>query len=386
MNDNNAEARAGLLSIVIPVYNAEDCLEETVHAILGMMYSQMEVILVNDGSTDETVQIMKKLQKTDSRVKLFHQENQGIAAARNTGLMHANGEYVCFCDQDDMVTEDGYATVIRKMQQFDACMGMCSTGQVADGQKLPLEKLTDGEYDGEAVQEHLLIPLLFRGYAYPFVRQEQYLYGTVWKCVFRRDFLLKNSIQFRRFVHYEDDWLFVTQALAIATRVVTCAMTGYYWVIHNQSESHRPAYIPDMEERFRRLDEWVSSYINKEMFSKLQYLCGDDGWNLLEEYHKVALADHYLELLRNAANAQREDRKACRKQMKQYLQETDYRQVMQMKCRCRKSAYRRRVIFTSLQYFGINVTYIVSGCYNRLEKLLSKVRFIVMLERKNKMK
>jgi glycosyltransferase involved in cell wall biosynthesis len=91
-----------LVSVVIPVYNGEQYLEKTVESILAQDYKNIELILVNDGSSDNSAAIMKALEDKDSRVKPFYNENGGVAYARNFGINQAKGEFVAFCDQDDL--------------------------------------------------------------------------------------------------------------------------------------------------------------------------------------------------------------------------------------------------------------------------------------------
>lgn len=90
-----------LVSIVIPVYNGSQYLEKTINTILAQNYLNFELILVNDGSTDNSAQLIEALSGRDSRIRAYHKENGGVAAARNYGIDRAGGELIAFCDQDD---------------------------------------------------------------------------------------------------------------------------------------------------------------------------------------------------------------------------------------------------------------------------------------------
>lgn len=92
------------ITVLIPLYNVEAYIEKTVQSVLNQSYSDFEVLLVNDGSQDRSVEICQKF--TDPRIKILHQENQGPAAARNLGIRHAQGEYVAFLDGDDLWDEN----------------------------------------------------------------------------------------------------------------------------------------------------------------------------------------------------------------------------------------------------------------------------------------
>lgn len=104
-----------LVSIVIPVYNGAEYLEKTVNSILSQHYSNFELLLVNDGSSDNSKKIIDGLLLQDNRVKAFHKENGGVAAARNYGIDRAEGEFIAFCDQDDLWLP---AKLTKQMQLF----------------------------------------------------------------------------------------------------------------------------------------------------------------------------------------------------------------------------------------------------------------------------
>lgn len=91
-----------LVSVVIPVYNGEKYLEKTVESILKQDYQNIELILVDDGSSDNSAEIIRKLEGEDSRIKPFYNQNGGVAKARNFGIAQSNAEFIAFCDQDDL--------------------------------------------------------------------------------------------------------------------------------------------------------------------------------------------------------------------------------------------------------------------------------------------
>ena len=90
-----------LVSIVVPIYNTEQYISKCIESLINQTYKNLEIILIDDGSTDNSFNICKKYQKEDERIKLFHKENGGVSSARNYGIKKATGEYICFCDSDD---------------------------------------------------------------------------------------------------------------------------------------------------------------------------------------------------------------------------------------------------------------------------------------------
>ena len=100
-------------SIIIPVYNKQDSLERCINSVLSQDYSDYELILINDGSTDECLEICKRYQKNDNRIAVIDEENKGVSFARNQGLKRATGEYVLFCDADDELCENALTSIAK---------------------------------------------------------------------------------------------------------------------------------------------------------------------------------------------------------------------------------------------------------------------------------
>jgi glycosyltransferase involved in cell wall biosynthesis len=98
------EGHVALISVIIPVYNGENTIEQTIRSVLDQTYSDFELIIIDDGSTDHTLDLIEKIQ--DPRIRVFPYENAGLSASRNRGIKHANGEYVSFLDADDLWTPD----------------------------------------------------------------------------------------------------------------------------------------------------------------------------------------------------------------------------------------------------------------------------------------
>ncbi|MBO4309905.1 MAG: glycosyltransferase family 2 protein [Lachnospiraceae bacterium] len=95
-----------LVSVIVPVYNSTAYLKRCVDAIVSQTYKNLEILLVDDGSTDDSLSICRDYEKKDSRVRVFHKENGGSSSARNIGISEAKGEYICFCDSDDYYEEN----------------------------------------------------------------------------------------------------------------------------------------------------------------------------------------------------------------------------------------------------------------------------------------
>ena len=131
-----------LISIIVPMYNAEKTIDRCLGSILNQSYDNLEVIIVNDGSQDGSVEKIKKYQETDKRIKLYNEVNQGVSHARNEGLKHVHGDYVQFVDSDDDLDLDYFKIQLERIYETGADMAICNN-------KHPffLTYLTDRVYD-----------------------------------------------------------------------------------------------------------------------------------------------------------------------------------------------------------------------------------------------
>ncbi len=185
-----------LISVIIPVYNVEKYLEECVNSVLTQTYKNIEIIFVDDGSTDSSGQICDNFAKEYSNITVFHKENGGQSTARNMGLEKAQGKYIYFLDSDDIIVPD-------------ALEKLCAVAEenFADVVFFDAESFIDEKPDAEMKQTYL------RTHKYPTqngikaFEQMQELneyHCVVWGMLLRKEFLLENAIKFIPGIYYED--------------------------------------------------------------------------------------------------------------------------------------------------------------------------------------
>lgn len=129
-----------LISIIIPVYNAEHYLQRCVHAVLGQDYNHFEVVLVDDGSTDGSGQLCDEYAEKDKRVHVIHQQNQGASIARQNGLRNAKGEYVTFIDSDDWVANDYVSKLYDFIVEHHATVSACGVQRVKENENINFQR------------------------------------------------------------------------------------------------------------------------------------------------------------------------------------------------------------------------------------------------------
>lgn len=115
-----------LVSIIVPIFNTAEYLRECLDSLKNQSYENLEIIMVNDGSTDNSAAICKEYCEKDNRFSLIEQKNQGLGASRNIGLEHASGEYVCFVDSDDYVHEKYVEILYENLNKYQTDISMCS--------------------------------------------------------------------------------------------------------------------------------------------------------------------------------------------------------------------------------------------------------------------
>ena len=130
----------GKVSVVVPVYNVESYLEKCMDSIVGQTYSNLEIILVNDRSTDGSCEICEKYAGRDGRIKLISKKNGGLSDARNAGLDAASGEYLFFVDSDDFLELNAISELVSRAKAYEADVVVCNYtyAHEKDGNLIPL--------------------------------------------------------------------------------------------------------------------------------------------------------------------------------------------------------------------------------------------------------
>lgn len=207
------------ISFIIPVYNVEKYLNECVDSILGQLTDDCEIILVDDGSPDGSGAICDKYAAEDSRVKVVHQKNGGLANARNTGLDHAQGEYVAFVDSDDYLDEHCIAEILNWMSSggTDICF-MRAMKVFPDGK----QQLLDDEMNPEMLKgsKKSAIKYLSERSKYP---------GSPCTKLFRRTLLERNHLRFPDDRRVSEDLGFVLQCILNADSYDALPIDYYYY-------------------------------------------------------------------------------------------------------------------------------------------------------------
>lgn len=212
-----------LISVIVPIYKVEALLPRCIDSIRDQTYTNLDIILVDDGSPDGCGQICDDYAARDPRIRVIHQENLGLPAARNAGLDIARGDYLGFVDSDDRIAPDMYATLLRSIREADADIAVCGRFLEWDSGALiplfdhPQQQIFDAH---EAVRRFLL---------------SEGLDAASWDKLYRRELWGRTRYP----LHYVSEDVPVTsRLLARARRVVHCGAPLYYYYQRAGSLSH----------------------------------------------------------------------------------------------------------------------------------------------------
>lgn len=266
------------ISIIVPVYKTEKYVLKCLDSILAQTYKNFEVLVIDDGSPDCSGKICDQVALTDDRVKVFHLTNGGVSSARNFGLGKAEGEWICFCDSDDMLYSDALSTMI-------------------DGVKDGIDMVLAG-YDEVTVDDRTIYSagidiqkLISRVEAFDiyFNGRDYKFQGYIWNRMFKREIIKNADIRFDESIYYKEDGLFLVQYMcAMKGRVYYTTKPVYKYVIHQDSSMGQIS--PNISDRFMtnldarvkslsmiresKLPKAVEKDAEKSVFSFLQWIKG----------------------------------------------------------------------------------------------------------------
>ncbi|MCL2144784.1 MAG: glycosyltransferase [Endomicrobia bacterium] len=217
------------ISVIIPVYNAEKHLKQCLDSVINQTLKDIEIICVNDGSTDNSLKILKEYAERDSRILIVEQENQGAGAARNNGLAHAKGEYLSFLDSDDHFEPLMLEEMFARCDKFGADICLCDAyvyekGQLQNTRYLYITTIKAG-IGGSDVFSYKHIPDRILNISSP----------VVWNKLFRKDFVIDSGIKFQT-VKFSNDIYFAVVLTALAQKI-TFIDKKFVHYIYNHSDS-----------------------------------------------------------------------------------------------------------------------------------------------------
>lgn len=219
------------ISVIVPIYNAEKYLLRCITSIQKQTYINLEIILVNDGSTDKSLSICKELAVCDTRIKIISQENKGLIAARKTGIKNSTGELIGFVDSDDWIEPKYYEHMVSIYQKYRCdiiCSGMIRDYENSSKKVVLFDNFEEGYYDN-------LPRDIYPTILYDNVKDDVGIYSPLWSKLFKRDLLEKVYADINQEIFFGEDCLAFCKYSMLAKSVYILHSAYYHYSIREQS-------------------------------------------------------------------------------------------------------------------------------------------------------
>ena len=237
-----------LVSIIIPVYNSEAYLDACFMSVIKQTYKTLEVIVVNDGSTDDSLSIIRKYEQLDNRFFCINKANGGLPLARKTGIEHAHGKYIQHLDSDDTLLETAIERLVRRAEETDA--DIVAAPFYFCFQDRPAQKSVDLKFDALSGFEYYLEILHSRAY------------WSVWSNFQRSCLFQENVIQTVPEISFGEDAILITQLVLCAKKVVSLAEPILNYNRYSTAMSlqvHKARY-----EEYRAYQNWIENFLKSK--------------------------------------------------------------------------------------------------------------------------
>ncbi|MBD9201991.1 MAG: glycosyltransferase family 2 protein [Eubacterium ventriosum] len=270
-------------SVVVPIYNVEKYLNKCVESILDQTYKDFELILVDDGSPDHCPEICDEYAERDARVRVIHKENEGLVAARNTGIKEAKGEYICYVDGDDWIANNLLETVWKKaLKNYDVEIVVYSAIKQFEKHQEEIPKaVSEGLYNKEKLKKEIY-PYMMYDSRKPFCTG--LIFPVAWNKIFKREFLLKHYCKEEK-IRMGEDNAFVFECIYEADNIYFCEDKLYFYNQLNVS-----SMVHSYDERRFDNNKLLTNYMEERLKGKDKVL--DEQMNAFKAYWLIMAIFH----------------------------------------------------------------------------------------------
>ncbi|OZT11323.1 hypothetical protein CHN50_17285 [Priestia aryabhattai] len=279
------------VSVIIPAYNAAETIERCIQSLLKQSYKSIEIIVVDDGSTDSTGSIITSIYKGNCKVIYITKENQGVSVARNVGMSIATGKYIMFVDADDWIHTECIGSMVETLEAQNA--DYCFTDWYV--------KTNEGlriDYVNKDFKEKFSAEILYRFYILN-------RYGCApWGKLYKRDLIVKNEIAFSPELPYAEDYLFILQYLSYADTCVYVKKPLLYY------DCCQPGAAVKIRDNYFNLQVKIECLKEKIVMSSIKYRNSDKDLLRISKLQAYVLSLIYLKnLYKNFNSCYREAKK-----------------------------------------------------------------------------
>ena len=243
-----------LVSIIVPIYNCESYLNKCVNSLINQTYKNLEIILIDDGSKDNSLKLCKEYSSKDERIIVIHKENGGVSTARNMGLDNAHGQYITFVDSDDWLKYDTIEYLLNESMKNNSEITICDCVNVT-GEKVKIQEKYKDNFimeNGEGIQA-----ILYRKYC------------SVWGQLFKREVI--DNIRFNETLSNNEDTLFLINVYNRANRIFQSKEIKYNYNVQSANSltklKSKKLILDQLKARDYIYDFIKQNNINEEKFN-----------------------------------------------------------------------------------------------------------------------
>ena len=237
-----------LVTIIVPIYNVEKYLEQCVDSIINQTYKNVEIILIDDGSTDSSGKICDHYGDANKNIKVIHKKNSGVSSARNVGIDNAKGSFICFVDSDDYLDKNfvSYMMSLYMSTGADFCLS---------------KKCYSTQRDLESDRNSDNVEILDSTGATSLLLSQEVFVGC-WNKIFKSDFLRNNNIKFCEDLYYGEGLKFIINAAQAASKIGVGTKCVYYYRINNMDSATKKFNLKKYNNGEKSLDK-IKSELTK---------------------------------------------------------------------------------------------------------------------------
>lgn len=264
------------ISIIIPVYNSSKYLYDLMNNLNQQTYRNLEIIFVNDGSTDDSKHVLNEIQKNNDNVIIINKNNTGVSDTRNIGINKATGDYIGFLDADDKFSNNMFERLIEEIEKYNADISMCAFYRCINGKKI--SELFPWSDDIKIFSEKSIIDNLYPLYIGNLKNEKSSIWGTVWRILVRSD--LAKKIKFIDNLKIAEDLLYILDLFSISKKVVTINEPLYQYIVYDNSaigkykadlDKTNQIFHSELERRLIKINFFDSNKIRYQLNRNLMY-------------------------------------------------------------------------------------------------------------------
>lgn len=242
-----------LVSIIIPVYNGEKYIKKCLEEVTKQTYSNIEIIVLNDGSIDNTSGILDSCCKKYKKIKVIHKNNTGVSDTRNLGIQEASGEYILFLDSDDFLEKNTIEEMVKKIGNRDIDMVIFGFKVLGSKNRLNDTAILHTMLYSNDVKTDLLKTI---------ISTKNNIFGYAWRALYSKKMLQSNDVFFPKGIKISEDYMFLLNAIYHSNTILVDDNEYYLYNINDQSMSIK--YIPSLLNDMLFVNQWVYDIIVKE--------------------------------------------------------------------------------------------------------------------------